>query len=215
MRTCLALESSTSNLSIALKEDKAEMREVILSNIRRHEEHLFKPLQELLGSLKNSLNGILVGTGPGSYGGCRVAIAAANALSLVYNCPVIGIPSLYAIEPSLLQESICFAGNARRDSGWIWKFKEQVLDENPCLLDWKDWEVQVNLQQIKLCSLEPMDRWSIDNEMKNRIELVVPKARFLLSFWEQLEPLQRQCFYTDLVEPIYLRPPHITQPKSE
>lgn len=50
------------------------------------------------GVRPQQLDGIAVGTGPGSFTGVRVGIATARALSLALDVPVAGVSTLHALE---------------------------------------------------------------------------------------------------------------------
>lgn len=49
------------------------------------------------GAQAGSLEGIVVGTGPGSFTGLRMGLAAARALSFALDVPVAGVPTLHAL----------------------------------------------------------------------------------------------------------------------
>ena len=50
------------------------------------------------GVRASQLEGIVVGTGPGSFTGLRMGLAAARALALALDLPVAGVPTLAALE---------------------------------------------------------------------------------------------------------------------
>jgi len=66
---------------------------------RGHDEHLLPLIDRVLAKTDGGLEGvdrIAVTTGPGSFTGIRIGIAAARAIGLVRNIPVIGVPTLIA-----------------------------------------------------------------------------------------------------------------------
>ena len=96
----LAIESSSTRASIALSRGRDLVIATAVEAGRRPSEILIQPLQEALSHIdENRLEVVLIGTGPGSYNGARVAIAAGQGVALVHECPVIGISSLEAISP--------------------------------------------------------------------------------------------------------------------
>jgi tRNA threonylcarbamoyladenosine biosynthesis protein TsaB len=66
---------------------------------RGHAERLVPMLAELIGDKRPSH--ILVGVGPGSFTGIRVAIAAAHGLAIGWNCELSGVSSLALIAASV------------------------------------------------------------------------------------------------------------------
>jgi tRNA threonylcarbamoyl adenosine modification protein YeaZ len=91
MRT-LAIESVTEACSVALFDgDELAAGEFRLLG-RGHAEALVPMIAAL--PEKGRAERILVGLGPGSFTGLRIGIAAARALGLAWNCPVLGFPSL-------------------------------------------------------------------------------------------------------------------------
>ncbi len=66
---------------------------------RGHAERLVPMLAELIGDIQPSR--ILVGVGPGSFTGIRVAIAAAHGLAIGWNCELAGFSSLALIAASV------------------------------------------------------------------------------------------------------------------
>ena len=63
-----------------------------------------------------ALDRIAVAVGPGSFTGLRVGLAAARALALAWNCPVLGYPTLALVAAQALEDSgadqvlICMTG---------------------------------------------------------------------------------------------------------
>ena len=77
--------------SLALVEKGAVTRHTDELIGRGHAERLMPMLAELLGGV--TANSIIVETGPGSFTGIRIGVAAARALGLAWNVPVHGISS--------------------------------------------------------------------------------------------------------------------------
>jgi tRNA threonylcarbamoyladenosine biosynthesis protein TsaB len=78
---------------------------------------LFTPLASLLAQA-GEIECLVCGTGPGSYTGIRVGIAAAIGVSLVRRAPLIGLPSLLALRHADGLERYAVCGDARRGSWW-------------------------------------------------------------------------------------------------
>lgn len=84
---------------------------------RQQNKLLFPALEKLLkGEENNSIDLIIVGTGPGSYNGSRIAIAAAQGLAIAYQCPVVAICSFLGTRLAAENELSYAIGDARRGS---------------------------------------------------------------------------------------------------
>jgi tRNA threonylcarbamoyladenosine biosynthesis protein TsaB len=107
----LGLDTATSWGTMALLENDQVIFEVSLRAGKGSGEYLLSLLQTLLKKAERKISDIdliTVGTGPGSYTGIRIGLAAAKGLALGTNIKVFGISTLRII-----------AENARRDSEWI------------------------------------------------------------------------------------------------
>lgn len=89
----LAIDTSTAACSAALFDSDGQCiahRDEVIG--RGHSERLVPMLDELLGGRR--ADRILVGVGPGSFTGIRVGIAAAQGLTIAWNCELSGMSSL-------------------------------------------------------------------------------------------------------------------------
>lgn len=134
MDLMLAIETSTTHASLAVvsAEDGAVLCERNFVSQRAHNAVIFDPVTELLAAYRDSLRGIAVGLGPGSYGGVRVGLAVANGLSLVLGIPVIGVSSLEAWDAPVTSYTVL--GDARRNTFFRALVKDRQLAGEPNLL---------------------------------------------------------------------------------
>jgi tRNA threonylcarbamoyladenosine biosynthesis protein TsaB len=96
----LALDTSTSAMSIAILEQGQLLQEAHIHADRTHSLHLMPMIQELIhaaGIRLTDISGIAVGIGPGSYTGVRIGVTAAKTLAWTLKLPIIGISSLEAM----------------------------------------------------------------------------------------------------------------------
>ncbi len=61
---------------------------------RGHAEAIVTTVAAVIGERGTSVTGIVVDTGPGSFTGVRIGVAAARALGLAWGVPVVGVGSL-------------------------------------------------------------------------------------------------------------------------
>src|SRR5690349_12411360 len=108
----LALELSTSRGSLAWLEGETEFTRK-WPNDRKNSATFFENLHEVRKKC-GAPETIIVGLGPGSYAGTRIAISAAIGLQLSCDARLIGYPSICAIECDA--QEYCVIGDARRKS---------------------------------------------------------------------------------------------------
>ncbi len=102
----LSMDTSTPEGSVALVNGAPGGGEVWFAEEfradRSHNSLLFGPLGRAVEEVRRRgvpVAGIVVGTGPGSYTGIRIGIAAARGLAVVLNLPVAGWNSFASLEP--------------------------------------------------------------------------------------------------------------------
>ena len=105
----LALDTSTSCLSVALMRDKAIISEINLTVKVGHAGMILPVIDEVLtksSTCKDDITLIATGTGPGSFTGLRIGIATAKGLAKAIRCPLAGIPTLDIIARGALPSSM-------------------------------------------------------------------------------------------------------------
>jgi tRNA threonylcarbamoyladenosine biosynthesis protein TsaB len=114
----LALDLSTAHGSIAVVRGDDVLFRSTFQSERSHNAQVFAPLREALAAAGDQLTGIVIGNGPGSYTGVRIAIAAAQGIALSCNVWCVGWSSLTA--PDLdAPASYNIIGDARRQSFYL------------------------------------------------------------------------------------------------
>ena len=86
---------------------------------------------------------IVVGLGPGSYAGVRIAIATAIGLKAAANARLVGLPSICAID----QSEYLFVGDARRSSFFFAHVVRGCCVEGPKLAS--EEEIRAKLQAFQ------------------------------------------------------------------
>lgn len=114
----LALDLSTAHGSIAVVRGADVIFQSSFQSERSHNAQVFAPLREALAAAGTELTGIVIGNGPGSYTGVRIAIAAAQGIALSRDIWCVGWSSLTA--PDLeAPTSFPIIGDARRQSFYL------------------------------------------------------------------------------------------------
>lgn len=96
----LGIDTSSSSLSVAVMDDDLLKGEFTLNHKLTHSEQMMPLLDSLLSHLEFKMSDIdLIGVsvGPGSFTGIRIGVAAANAMAMALDIPVVGISSLEAM----------------------------------------------------------------------------------------------------------------------
>ncbi|QAY66888.1 tRNA (adenosine(37)-N6)-threonylcarbamoyltransferase complex dimerization subunit type 1 TsaB [Paenibacillus protaetiae] len=99
-RPVLAFDTSTACLAGAVIQGDQVLSEVQSFAERNHSVQIINRLQQLLdesGVSPDGLGGIVVGQGPGSYTGMRIAVAAAKTLAWAWGKPLAAVSSLEAM----------------------------------------------------------------------------------------------------------------------
>src|SRR6476659_6963909 len=109
----LALEMSTAQGSIALRDDGEPLFDAAFAADRKHSGAFFENLERCVRRFGRP-DRIVVGLGPGSYAGVRIAIAAALGLRRASNARLAGVPSICALEVGDTAYGV--VGDARRQS---------------------------------------------------------------------------------------------------
>src|SRR5258708_32104773 len=127
----LALELTSARGSIALLDDKNEKFFREWANDRKNSGPFFEYLVDVQKQFGNA-DTIVVGVGPGSYAGTRIAISAAIGLQVASKARLIGFPSICAIECDAAE--YCVIGDARRQSFFFARVRDNSLAEGPTLM---------------------------------------------------------------------------------
>lgn len=198
----LAIECSTPRASLCLAGEDVSIRHAWTAP-QNHDAFLFPALEEALASAAPEL--ILVGSGPGSYGGVRVALAAATGVAVVKHTPVVALCSWAA----LAEGRAGILSDAKR-GGWTLRRPDGSIHvmETP--------DIQQALADGELI-------WSVEDEATlARAGIVgitrtglVPTAQGLIDTWLAMSAEEQAACAALPPEPIYVRPPHITKPKHK
>ena len=197
----LAIECSTSRGSVAGRRAGELVFSERFTAARGHGSALFEVVQRALKTL-STCDQVVVGLGPGSYSGVRIAIAAAIGLEIGLDCTLLGIPSIAAIQTD--EKSYLVTGDARRQQFFLARVENGIVTEGPDLLSLAE-------LAVRLAPPPPLPVFtSAPIESLPHLEIGFPAAEILTRLGEQ----RRGIIATGALEPIYLREPHITQPQN-
>lgn len=115
----LAIDASTAHGGVAIGRDGVALAEIGISDTSRHSELLLPSVDFALraaGAVRGDLRGIVVGAGPGSFTGVRIAAATARGLAAGLDLPLLAYSSLCALAASAGRgaQPVCAMFDARR-----------------------------------------------------------------------------------------------------
>ena len=195
----LALDTSSAQASVAVAQDDAIVAASRFDAPRGRGAELFAVLEDLRDSWRG-LDRLAVGIGPGSYNGLRVACAVAGSFQQALSCEVVVSPSVCLLG---IEDEHYFATGDARGARFYWaEVRQRRLVGEVALLDVDEFAVRVRESETPVYRIGPVP--GADN-----LPAAVPDAGVLA----RLAPELRPCPPAE-IEPIYLKPPHITQPRA-
>lgn len=213
----LVIETSTPHATVAMA-GPAGVEQRGFASDRSHNAMLFEPLRDLLhGDGRPEIGLVLVGSGPGSYSGTRVGIAAAQGVAIASGCPAVAVPSILAV-PAADGGAACLAiGDARRGSYWTARVEHHRVVADPALCDAAGLAALVDqaLSENKaVFAFEDPARFPLADEVRGRVALEFPDAARLWAAWNATDAASRSRWSAEIPQPLYLKPPHITPGKK-
>ncbi|MBA7494070.1 Phosphoglycolate phosphatase [subsurface metagenome] len=222
----LAIDTSTDTASIAIVQDSQVLAELTWHCGQNHTTELLPHLFHLLTQSKislESINGIIVARGPGSFNGLRVGISTAKGLALSLGSPIVGISTLEVAAYPHAETGlpICPIFNAgrgeiatavyqKKNKGW-----RQLVAEHITTVD--SLCSQITTKTIFCGDFIPFIAPQIRKQLKQKA-IILPPATLLqrASFLAELGLKRLEAGDFDnlaTLQPLYLRRPPITKPK--
>lgn len=201
----LAIETSQAQASVCLCCNGNIVASHHWEAERNHDSHLFPALQHLLQQLGDApLDIILVGAGPGSYGGVRVALAAAVGIATVKCAKTVAICSWLG----LVNADTAIISDARR-GGWTLMQPNGSID----VLTTDELKQRLN-NGLQAASIESKETLAQNGIVLGTCGLI-PSANGITRAWLNMDEEQQKNLLQTPPEPIYVRPPHITAAKRK
>lgn len=207
----LAIDTSTAHGHVAVVDGSGvTLFENTFSSHRSHNSQLFAPLREALAVCDQKPRLIVVGTGPGSYTGVRIGIAAVQGLAWSCQAPVIGLPSVLAPAVDDLPAEFVLCGDARRGMFYAAHVKKGRLLEAVVQMDKPAFDTRYQTLADKpwftFDEKPPMDL--------SIVRMVKPSACVLAKLAAGMSEAEIKTLSTALMEPVYLSAPFVTTAKK-
>lgn len=203
MTCALGIDLSTSHGHIAVVGDDGAVKyERTFTSERSHNSMLYGPLGEALEAAGDGLKAIIIGTGPGSYTGVRISIAAAYGVALSRHVPVHGVPSIAALG----DDAYAVIGDARRGKFYAATVRDGQLVSGVELLDeaaFRAWLDEHRGQTVRTSDVTvPLGLAEVEIARPNAVLLARQGFRSDLIEAENLEPLYvQEAFITKAKTP--------------
>jgi len=195
----LAIEISSSRGSIAIAEGGCVIAAKHFACDRGRGTEVFAALRELRGEWKD-VGTVAVGIGPGSYNGLRTACAIATSLNMAVGTPLRAIPSPCLLPVKETHYRIC--GDARGGRAYCAEVRDRRLIGEILLIP------HAEIAALAAGAL-PMFRTGALPEAGHLPE-ATPDAGVLALLAPDFSAVEN-----GRIEPIYLKPPHITMPRGQ
>ncbi|MEY2483968.1 MAG: tRNA threonylcarbamoyladenosine biosynthesis protein TsaB [Verrucomicrobiota bacterium] len=197
----LALELSSTRGSLAWRNNDLDLSRE-WPNDRKNSGEFFLNLSEVQREF-GAPDRIVVGLGPGSYAGVRIAIATAVGLRSAARATLCGLPSICGLQVEARE--YCVIGDARRQSFFLARVRDGRVIEGPDLHTASELESMIRDSTVPIYSSEALPQFP-------QGLLAFPAARKLATLaCDQAGEIED----TRSLEPIYLYAPHITVPKTD
>jgi tRNA threonylcarbamoyladenosine biosynthesis protein TsaB len=188
--TSLIIENSTPNGTVAIV-SKGDLR---VSREFSKAGELAVVIQEIIRQF-GAPDEIVVGIGPGSYTGSRVASATAIGIQLALDCPAYGCPSVLGY-PNI---SYHVVGDARLGAVFLASIHNKRLIRGPELLPADEFQsLRPSLAEAPVFAIGPIPGCP-------DLPILRPMADCLIRCRESFVPS---------LEPLYLKEPHVTLRKT-
>lgn len=196
----LAFDLSSARGSLAIFGD--ESLQESWPNDRKNSAAFFEKLS-LIRKNHGPADVVIAGLGPGSYAGIRIAVATAIGLSAAWQAQLLGAPSVCAIEGSCTD--FLAIGDARRNTFYVAEIKGRNLASGPELVTEEELRVRLAANtSLPVFSAEALPQFEgVEHRFPSAIELA--RMAWAVNPSVSSPPLQ----------PLYLREPSITFPKSK
>jgi tRNA threonylcarbamoyl adenosine modification protein YeaZ len=199
----LAIDTSTTRGGVALLADGTLLLDECFVADRSHSASLFTVLERARALIPGPrLDQVAIGLGPGSYAGVRIAIAAAIGFEFALGAQLIGIPSAAALETE--EPHYLAIGDARRETFYFTQVENGACLEGPLLAT----ESELRARLAGKRGLPVFTSVAIPQ---------FPDALIALPSAARIARIAAAGIGSPVkgdLEPIYLREPHITQPKT-
>lgn len=199
----LAIETSEKLCGVSLLLNEIEYYSAKIFLPHSHSEKLFELIEILRDSSSiklNEIKSVAVSSGPGSFTGLRIGMAAAKGIAAGLNIPIIPVPTFEALAYQLSkilpeEQKFIIANKANRDEAYFAKFhvknNNYIFEEQLKIIP---------ISEIKLNESELL----FGNISTNPKQLISPEPEFI-GFWAIEFGKNKFVKDFDFLEPNYIK----------
>ena len=199
----LAIETSEKLCGVSLLLNEIEYYSTKIFLPHSHSEKLFELIEILRDSSSiklNEIKSVAVSSGPGSFTGLRIGMAAAKGIAAGLNIPIIPVPTFEALAYQLSkilpeEQKFIIANKANRDEAYVAKFhvknNNYIFEEKLKILP---------ISELKFNESELM----FGNISTNPKQLISPEPEFV-GFWAIEFGKNKLVRDFDFLEPNYIK----------
>ena len=220
----VAIDSSTDVASLALARDGRVLAEASWRCGQNHSVELLPHLTRLIGEAKVDIKDtgcVIVAKGPGSFNGLRVGLSTAKGLAFSLSVPIIGISSLeseaYRHADSGLPVCPIFNAGRGEIATALYRKKNndwhQLAPEHITTVG--ELAKEIGEQTLFCGEYAATIARQLKTRLKEKAAIAPAEMRSASLLIELAQPRIDAGDYDDpaTLQPLYLRRPHITQPK--
>ena len=196
----LAIETSSAKASVAVRQGGHLIESRSFDAPRGRGAEIFAVLEEMRAAWKD-IDRLAIGIGPGSYNGLRVACALAGSFQMTLKIELVAAPSCCLLD--VKDADYIAAGDARGSRIWQAEMRDRKLRGEIALLSHEEFAAHVRNATLPIYTV---------GEIRGFESLTAgfPSAIILAAVAENLPAVTGSA----PIEPLYLKPPHITTPKD-
>lgn len=177
----LLLDSSNTYLTVGLEKDHSLVDFVNYECWQAQSEHMIPEIDKLLNKYhvsRNQIKAVVVGIGPGSYTGVRIAVSIAKIMSLALSIPIYPVSSLRILKNND-KKSICLINARSGRSYFATYYGHEVLISDTIktndevlqfIEEHKDYSVCGDVKYLKLKTVDH----NICQQMVDLIDVIEP-----------------------------------------
>lgn len=216
----LAIESSAKSASVAVTENGHLISECFVNASLTHSKTLMPMTDNVLKQADMTIDDIdafCVNTGPGSFTGIRIGVAAVKGLALFSNKPCAGISTLESIAYNFIDSDcvVCAAMDARCNQVYTALFEcknglvKRLCEDKAVLIDELAEEISKIDSTVYLAGDGAEICYNLIKDRISNIKLSAENRRYQRAYGVALTAVNNKELFNDssMLAPVYLRPP--------